>query len=135
MRKRRPPRRIRAGGAMSRRHRRSDPMCVHYRPMSTRTALGRWRDLRSRGQNCPTCCPSDPDALDRLHLSAPDIRFKWRSDDERTPDDKQSDVLALKPRCKRCGRMFHTRYKPPRDLVCRDCRHEPPDIDPAEVLF
>lgn len=123
------------------RHRRTDPLCRRYRPLSTRSPLGRWLDIRARGRSCPICCPQHPAAVDRidtLHLSAArtpaDIRFEWRSEHPSPTEEKRAAVLDSKPSCRECGTMFHPRYRPPADLLCRECRKRPHQAD-AAALF
>lgn len=41
----------------SMRHRRTDPVCSHYRQPRTRRSLD-----RSRGRSCPVCAPLNPRA-------------------------------------------------------------------------
>ena len=112
------------------RHRRTDPICRRYRPLSPRTALGRWLAVRARGRRCPICSPTT------LHLAAPppSIRFEWRSAHPAPTEAKRAAILDGKPECRACGRMFHTRMKPPSDLLCRDCRRESPAPE-ADTLF
>lgn len=121
------------------RHRRTDPLCRRYRPLSTRSALGRWRDLRARGRRCPICCPHDPTAVDRidtLFLSRPaDIRFEWCSEHPSPTEEKRASILESKPSCRECGTMFHPRYRPPADLICRSCRKRAdPEADTAPLF-
>ncbi|GMV27710.1 MAG: hypothetical protein AMXMBFR58_37410 [Phycisphaerae bacterium] len=124
------------------RHRRTDPLCRRYRPLSTRTAFGRWRDRRSRGRSCPICCPHGDgvDRLDTLFLSAAprpaDIRFEWRSENPSPTEEKRAAILDTKPSCRKCGAMFHPRYRPPADLLCRECRRHPEvTVEPGGALF
>ncbi|ANA87602.1 hypothetical protein PBI_JEANIE_24 [Gordonia phage Jeanie] len=64
------------------------------------------------------------------------MKFEWRSEHPSTVEENRAGVLANKPRCSLCDRPFHPKYDPPRDLICRDCRDQPPTApDPSEVLF
>lgn len=65
---------------------------------------------------------------------ATDIEFRWRSQFPSTTEARRAAMLAARPRCVDCERPFASNSEPPRDRLCRDCRHtrglaqEPPPI-------
>ncbi|GAB3135807.1 hypothetical protein GCM10027289_30160 [Tsukamurella serpentis] len=63
----------------------------------------------------------------------PAQRPRWASERYHSPEERRASILAAKPECKRCGRMFHPRGYIPNDLVCLDCRKAPKQQAGAET--
>lgn len=94
------------------------------------------------GQDRPAGSENHPAGRKRASEAAPrDLEFRWRSKFPSTTEQRRAAMLAAKPRCVDCERLFSTRSKPPRDLLCRDCRkarvlaQEPPPIGEDDHLF
>lgn len=68
------------------------------------------------------------------HPSAPAQAAGWKPPS--SAEERRANILAAKPRCKVCERLFGRNVHPPPDLVCMDCRRDmrdkgPPETDPA----
>lgn len=93
------------------------------------------------GQERPVGSENHPAGRQRASDAAPrDLEFRWRSRFPSTTEQRRAALLAAKPRCVDCERLFAPRVDPPRDLLCRDCRtaralaQEPP-IGEDDRLF
>lgn len=58
----------------------------------------------------------------------------WRRGGLSASEDHRLAILAAKPHCHICERLFKPGYESP-DLVCRDCRAEQDAPPPDPALF
>ena len=72
--------------------------------------------------------------------AAGDWKPRWKSRYPSAAEERRANMLAAKPSCKVCERLFARNVTPPADLVCGDCRRDmrvqgPDDPPPDPSLF